>query len=68
MPGFDSLPAGSRVACAYNWTAKAIEANYTYNVLGVGFQTGGGERAEGGTSPFIMVVPADNTRDDEGCA
>lgn len=68
MPGFDLLEAGSRVACAYNWTSKAVEANYSYSIPGFGIQTGGGERAEGGTYPFNMAVPAEDTREDEGCA
>jgi hypothetical protein len=70
MPGFDLLAAGTRVACAYNWTSKAIESSYTVGIPGFGITTGAAERAQGGTWPFIMVVPAapDDTGDDEGCA
>jgi len=70
MPGFELLAAGTRVACTYNWTSKAVESSYTVGIPGFGMQTGAGERAHGGTSPFIMVVPAasDDTQDDEGCA
>lgn len=69
MPGFDLLAAGSRVACAYNWSSKAVESNFTIGIPGFGITIGGGERSEGGTYPFMMVKPAEtNEREDEGCA
>lgn len=69
MPGFDLLAAGSRVACAYAWSSKAVESNFTIGVPGFGITTGGGERTEAGTYPFMMVKPADSgTQEDEGCA
>jgi len=58
MPGYDQLPAGSRVACTYNWTSKAVESSYTLGIPGFGSQTGAGERSDGGTYPFVMLVPA----------
>ena len=68
MPGFDTLPAGSRVSCAYNWSSKAVEASYTLGIPGFSTPIGGGERAQGGTFPFNMVVPASEEDGDEGCA
>lgn len=68
MPGFDLLPAGSRVVCTYNWSAKAVESSYTFGIPGFSTPIGGGERSQGGTYPFNMVVPASQEQDDEGCA
>ncbi|MEJ0085796.1 MAG: hypothetical protein WDO72_08945 [Pseudomonadota bacterium] len=68
MPGFELLAAGSRVACAYNWSSKAVEASYTLGIPGFGIAIGAGEISKGSSYPFIMVVPAGGTRDDEGCA
>jgi hypothetical protein len=68
MPGFEFLAAGTRVACAYQWSSKAVESSYTLGIPGLGMTTGGGERAQGGTFPFNMAVPAAESRDDEGCA
>jgi hypothetical protein len=69
LPGFEFLAAGSRIACAYNWTSKAVESSYSMGIPGFGMQTGSGERAQGGTWPFVMAVPAANdTDDDDGCA
>jgi hypothetical protein len=67
MPGFTSLPAGSRVACTYNWTSKAVESSYSLGIPGFGSQTGGAERADGGTYPFTMVVRAADTWPRDGC-
>jgi hypothetical protein len=69
MPGFDLLTAGTVVACAYNWTSKAVEAGYTLGIPGFGIPIGGGERAEGRTMPFLMAVPASagDARNGGGC-
>jgi hypothetical protein len=68
MPGFQLLAPGSRIACTYNWTTKAVESSYSVGIPGFGSQTGAGERAQGGTWPFMMVVPAASGGDDDGCA
>ena len=69
LPGFEFLAPGSRVACAYNWTSKAVESSYSIGIPGFGMQTGSGERAQGGTWPFVMAVPAaEDSPDDDGCA
>ena len=69
LPGFEFLAPGSRIACTYNWTSKAVESSYSIGIPGFGAQTGAGERAQGGTWPFTMVVPsADDSSNNENCA
>ena len=58
MPGYNQLPAGTVVDCTYSWTSKATEASYSVGPGGVGFTTGAGERADGNTQLFVMIVPA----------
>jgi hypothetical protein len=68
IPGFESLPLGSSVACTYNWTAKAVESSYSLGIPGFGMQSGSGEQAAGGTYPFMLVTPAPDRRaGDDGC-
>lgn len=59
MPGFSSAAArGQRMNCTYNWTSRAIESGYSIGVGGISFQTGNGERSEGGTEVFTMGLPS----------
>lgn len=57
MPGYNRLPAGTVVDCTYSWTSKATEASYSVGPGGIGFTTGAGERADGDTQLFVMIVP-----------
>jgi hypothetical protein len=66
MPGFDLLAAGSVVACTYNWTSKAAESSYTIGIPGLTIPVGGGERAQGSTAPFIMMVSAGDDASNRG--
>jgi hypothetical protein len=58
MPGFNLLAPGTVVSCVYAWTSKATESAYTVGIGGGGFQTGSGERVDGGSQTFMMIVPA----------
>jgi hypothetical protein len=59
MPGFNAAAMRGRVIdCTYNWTSRAVEAQYTIGAGGIGMTTGGGERSEGGTQLFSMSVPS----------
>lgn len=64
IPGFSSVSPETQLACTYAWTARAVESGYSINLGIVSFQTGNGERSEGGTVPFTMFKP---DRTDEGC-
>lgn len=66
MPGFDLLAAGTVVACAYNWTSKAVESSYTIGIPGFSIPAGGGERTQGSAAPFIMMVPASDDASNRG--
>ena len=66
MPGYNQLPAGTVVDCTYSWTSKANESSYNVGPGGIGYTTGAGERADGNTQLFVMIVPAaaeDNSGD-----
>jgi len=69
MPGYNQLPAGTVVDCTYSWTAKAVESGYTIGAGGISYQTGSGERADGSTQLFIMIVPgsSDDSDTSTGC-
>jgi hypothetical protein len=59
MSGFNAAATrGQRLNCTYNWTSRAVESGYTIGAGGISFQTGNGERSEGGTQLFSMSVPA----------
>ena len=64
MPGFTSLPKGTSVSCSFDWTARAVESQYTIGAGGFGITIGGEERADGSSVPFTMTRE-DN--DGEGC-
>ena len=64
IPGFSSVPTDIELTCTYAWTARAVEGGYTISVLGISFQTGNGERTEGGVQEFRMIRP---DRTDDGC-
>ncbi|MEO8061115.1 MAG: hypothetical protein ABI821_00055 [Pseudomonadota bacterium] len=66
MPGYNEVPAGTTLSCTYNWTAKAVEGGYSVGAGGISFQTGNGERAEGSTQLFIMIVPGTSDDSDTG--
>lgn len=58
MQGFDAAAMrGRRLDCTYNWTARAVEGQYSIGVGGIGYVVGGGEMTEGGTALFGMNVP-----------
>lgn len=69
MPGYNSLPAGTKVDCTYIWTSKAVENGYTIGPGGISTTIGAGERADGGTQLFEMRVPApaDDGSGSDGC-
>jgi hypothetical protein len=56
MEGFELLPAGTILGCTYSWTSKAVESGFTVG-SGITFPVGGGERADGSTASFVMIVP-----------
>lgn len=59
MAGFNAAATrGQRLSCTYNWTSRAVESGYTIGIGGVSFQTGNGERLEGGAQLFSMSVPS----------
>jgi len=66
MPGYNQLPAGTRVDCTYSWTSKATEGSYSIGAGGIGYITGAGERADGNTQLFVMNVPAAAGDGDDG--
>ena len=58
MPGFyEAATRGQTLNCAYNWTSRAVEGGYTIGAGGISFQTGNGERSEGGSQIFTMRIP-----------
>jgi hypothetical protein len=70
MPGYNSLPAGTTVACTYSWTSRAVEGGYSIGPGGISFPSGNAERSDGGTQLFQMNVPAaaeDNSGDRGSC-
>jgi hypothetical protein len=59
MPGFNAAAMrGQHLSCTYNWTSRAVEAQYSIGANGIGFTTGGGERSDGNTQLFSMSVPS----------
>jgi hypothetical protein len=64
IPGWSSVSPDTELACTYAWTARAVEGGYSIGAFGISFQTGNGERTEGGTLPFRMFKP---DRTDDGC-
>jgi hypothetical protein len=56
MEGFEFLPGGTILACTYSWTSKAVESGFNIGT-GISFPVGGGERADGSTTSFVMIVP-----------
>jgi hypothetical protein len=59
MPGFNATTLrGRRLDCTYNWTARAVESQYSIGAGGGGFISGGGEMSEGSTQLFSMTVPS----------
>jgi len=59
MPGFDAASMrGRRIDCTYNWTARAVESQYSIGAGGIGFISGGNEMSEGSTQLFSMTVPS----------
>jgi len=59
MPGFNATTLrGRRLDCTYNWTARAVESQYSVGAGGIGFISGGGEMSEGSTQLFSMTVPS----------
>jgi hypothetical protein len=69
MPGYNQVPAGTVIDCTYSWTAKATEGGYTVGPGGASYQTGSGERADGSTQLFMMLVPgtSDDSDTSNGC-
>jgi hypothetical protein len=67
MPGFYSVPRGSRIQCSYDWTAYAREAMYTIGIPGVSVPIGGEERSESNSITFWMSKPGRSTGDDDAC-
>jgi hypothetical protein len=63
MGGFEFLPAGTILGCTYSWTSKAVESGFTIG-SGISFPVGGGERADGSTASFVMIVPGVPANDD----
>lgn len=63
IPGFDLLPAGTVVACAYSWTSKAVEGGFNIGANGISFQSGNGEQGSGASIPFIMRKPGETQED-----
>ena len=58
VPGYyDAATHGAPLTCTYNWTSRALEGGYSVGLGGISFQTGNGERTDGGTQIFIMTVP-----------
>jgi hypothetical protein len=64
MPGFYSVTRGETVQCTYSWTSRAVEGGYSVSAGGISFQTGNGERSDGGYQQFTMNVPGDTNSGD----
>ena len=67
MPGFESVPPGSILACTYAWTARAQEATYTVGVPGLGITIGGEELRDGGAVGFQMYKTTGDGEPSRGC-
>jgi len=66
LPGFNDVPGGTSLTCAYTWTASAKEAMYSLGVRGAGIPIGGDVYTRTDTVPFEMYQPGGSGKDN-GC-
>jgi hypothetical protein len=68
IPGFNNVPGGTSVACAYYWTAMAKDAMYSLGSGPIRMPIGGDPEFRGDTEPFEMYKPGSSGEDDNnGC-
>jgi hypothetical protein len=67
LPGFNSVPGGTTLSCAYYWTASARESTYNIGSPGGGLPIGGEAYNAGDTVTFEMYQPGSSDEDNNGC-
>ena len=67
LPGFNAVPAGTTLTCAYYWTANARESGLTLGSPGGGIPIGGETYTAGDTVTFEMRRPGSSDEDNNGC-
>jgi hypothetical protein len=67
LPGFNNVPGGTSLMCAYTWTASAKEAMYSLGVRGTGIPIGGDAYTQQDTVSFEMYKPGSSDEDNNGC-
>jgi hypothetical protein len=67
LPGFNTVPAGTTLTCAYYWNANARESGITLGSPGGGIPIGGETYTAGDTVTFEMRKPGDIGEDNNGC-
>jgi hypothetical protein len=66
LPGFNNVPGGTSLMCAYVWTASAKEAMYSLGAGGTGIPIGGDVHTKSDTVTFEMYKPGNNNGEDRG--
>jgi hypothetical protein len=68
LPGFDALPGGTTLTCAYYWIANARESGVNLGGPGGGFPIGNETYSAGDTVTFEMYKPGGGgDEDNNGC-
>ncbi len=67
LPGFNNVPGGTTLTCAYYWTAVAKEAMYSLGASGSSLPIGGDAYTRSDTVTFEMYQPGSGGDKSNGC-